>query len=98
MCTNLARILFIASTMTFGLTQAAQAGAWSEVFIPSNGSAQHASKSACRQGAFDPYTDGARMGPRDPYSDGGGRIGPRDPYADGARNVGSAGECALRAA
>lgn len=98
MCTTVAKTLFVASTLTIGLMQAAHAGAWSEVFIPSSGSTQHVGKSACKRGGYDPYTDGTRMGPRDPYSDGGNHTGTRDPYTDGARSVGGQGECASRSA
>ena len=98
MCTNLAKTLFAASALTIGLSNIAHAGAWSEVFIPSSASTLHAGKSVCKRGGFDPYTDGARMGPRDPYSDGGNRIGARDAFTDGARSVGAQGECASRAA
>ena len=85
------------SVLTIGFAPAAHA-AWSEAFMPANGSALHVGKSACKRGAFDPYTDGARMGPRDAFSDGGNRMGPRDAYTDGARSVGGPGDCAMRAA
>ncbi len=98
MCTkNLAKPLLVASFLTIGLSSAVHAGAWSEVFIPSNGSTQHASMSVCKRGGFDPYTDGTRMGPRDPYTDGGNHIGTRDAYTDGARSVGGGSACASRA-
>jgi len=100
MCTKVAKTLLAVSAvsaMTVGIVQTAQA-AWSEVFVPSNGSTQHVSKSACKRGAFDPYLDGTRLMPRDAFSDGGNRMGPRDAYTDGARSVGAQGDCAMRAA
>lgn len=103
MCTNVAKTLVAVSAFTaltastIGIAQPAHA-AWSEVFVPSNGSTQHVGKSACKRGAFDSYTDGARIGPRDAFSDGGNRIGSRDAYTDGARSVGASGDCAMRAA
>lgn len=100
MCTKVAKTLLAVSAvsaLTIGIAQTAHA-AWSEVFVPSNGSTQHASKSSCLRGTFDPYSEGARMGPRDAFSDGGNRIGPRDAYTDGARSVGAQGDCAMRGA
>lgn len=93
MSTKLAKTLFVVSTMTFGLSQAAHA-AWSETFVPASASTKHAGTTTCKQGGFDPFTDGARMGPRDPYTDGGNHIGMRDAYTDGARGLGARGECA----
>lgn len=99
MCTkNLAKTLFTASILAAGHIGAAHAGAWSEIFIPSNASTQHASVSACKRVGFDPYTDGTRMGPRDPYSDGGNHTGQRDAFTDGARSVGGQASCAYRSA
>ncbi|CAG2137801.1 hypothetical protein [Cupriavidus plantarum] len=92
MYTKLAKTLFVVSTMTFGLSQAAHA-AWSDTFVPASASTKHVS-TTCKLGGFDPYTDGTRMGPRDPYTDGGNRIGMRDTYTDGARAMPVRGECA----
>ncbi|CAG9166697.1 hypothetical protein [Cupriavidus pampae] len=94
---KLAKTLFVLSTMTFGLTQAAHA-AFSDSFVPAGASTKHVSMTTCKRGGFDPYTDGTRMGPRDPYTDGGNHIGARDTYTDGARSVGTMGECASHAA
>ncbi|MEN7528316.1 MULTISPECIES: hypothetical protein [unclassified Cupriavidus] len=95
---NAAKTLFTASALTLGLSTAAHAGAWSEVFIPSTASTQHASAAVCKRGGFDPYSEGMRIGPRDAYSDGGNRQGPRDAFTDGARSIGQQGACASRAA
>ncbi|PLP99624.1 hypothetical protein [Cupriavidus pauculus] len=100
MCTKVAKTLLAVSAvsaLTIGIAQTAHA-AWSEVFVPSNGSTLHVSKSSCLRGTFDSYSDGARIGPRDAFSDGGNHIGPRDAYTDGARSVGAQGDCAMRAA
>ncbi|RZT39481.1 hypothetical protein [Cupriavidus agavae] len=95
---NAAKTLFTASALTFGLSTAAHAGAWSEIFIPSSASTQHTAASVCKRGSFDSYSEGMRMGPRDAFVDGGNRQGPRDAFTDGARSVGQQGGCASRAA